>query len=182
MAQLSTSASAFKITVGGRSCAPVTLSTTSVGTLVTCPIPDLVAGPQELLVRVDDVSGMGYASISPDLVPVSYVTGQPTVFTQHGNITGLSVKGSGVRGGAVVVISGTGFDPKVENNVVVVAGSSCSVVASSANQISCVLGPGSDTSPVVNASTGVALPVFSGGRGVTVEVRVEFVVVLGIQR
>ena len=168
---MSTALNAFAITVGGQLCAPISLYVAqNPNAYVSCSIPELVAGPQELVVRVDDAGGLGYALISPDLVPVSFVTGQPTVFTQHAVVTGLSTQSSGLLGGATLTVTGSGFDAQPSNNVVLAAGSPCVVVSSSLRQLSCILGPGSPTTQIFNTTTGVPLPVFSGGRGVTVEV------------
>jgi hypothetical protein len=103
---------------------------------------------------------------------VSPVTGQTYMYVQHPVIQSLSVSRSGLLGGATLTITGTGFDPVSENNVVWTARdgkSACVVRSSTLTQITCVVGAGVPESAPLNSSN--SLPVFPGGRGLFWEVR-----------
>ena len=120
-------------------------------------------------VRVDS-PGVGYMAWQNETVLVSPVTGQIYNYVHYPVIFSLSRQTSGLLGGTVLTIYGTGFDPVAANNVVLAAGSPCVVVNATLNNISCVLGAGVEQHAPVNASTGQAIPVFGGGRGLYDEV------------
>ena len=155
--------------MGNASCAVsgFNTSTSYLGFNVT--IPEITAGAMNMSVRVD-TSGLGYMAWQNETVQVSPVTGQTYNYVHHPVIYSLSTQTSGLLGGAVLTISGTGFDPVAANNVVLAAGSPCVVMNATLNSISCVLGAGVEQHAPVNASTGQAIPVFGGGRGLYNEV------------
>ena len=158
----------LKVYAGNTPCT-VSAFSGSAGT-INVVIPEIVAGFVNMSVRVD-TSGVGYMAWQNETVQVSPVTGQTYNYVHHPVIYSLSTQTSGLLGGAVLTISGTGFDPVAANYVVLAAGSPCVVVNATLNSISCVLGAGVEQHAPVNASPGQAIPVFGGGRGLYNEVR-----------
>ena len=160
-----------KVYVGNVPCAVSASNYSNPAAGFNVTIPEIVAGALNMTVRVDS-PGVGYMAWLNETVQVSPVTGQTYNYVHHPVIYSLSTQTSGLLGGEVLTIHGTGFDPVAANNVVLAAGSSCVVLTSTLNSISCVLGAGVEQHAPVNAGTGQAIPVFGGGRGLYNEVGV----------
>jgi hypothetical protein len=133
-------------------------------TAVNCSMSNIPAGPRNLSVSVDPANNRGAALFPDSLYQVSPVDGTPRMFVVHGSIESLSTKVAGLRGGASLVITGTGFDPMAANNVVTVAGVPCTVTDATGSSLTCTLGAASGaTAPPT------ALPSQGGGRGLLVQ-------------
>jgi hypothetical protein len=131
-----------------------------------CVMPSQEAGPYQFtLSEFDSYYGYGLAGIDSWLNQVSAVDGSLYTFIQHGDITGLSSSSSGMLGGALLTVYGSGFSYNVSKNVVLVAGLPCPVVSASATQLQCVIPPWDAT------ATSVAGKTYPGGRGLFWEVR-----------
>jgi hypothetical protein len=133
-------------------------------TAVNCSMSNIPAGPRNLSVSVDPANNRGTALFPDSLYQVSPADGTPRMFVVHGSIEALSTKVSGLRGGAPLVITGTGFDPVAANNVVVVAGVPCPVTDATGSSLTCTLGaaPGATAPPTT-------LPSHGGARGLLLQ-------------
>jgi IPT/TIG domain len=131
-----------------------------------CLMPSQEAGRYQFtLAEFDSYYGYGLAGIDNWLNQVSAVDGSVYTFIQHGDIAAMSSSSSGMLGGAVLTLYGSGFSYNLSNNVVLVADLPCPVVSASATELQCVIPP---WNPSASSEAGKSYP---GGRGLFWEVR-----------
>lgn len=107
-----------------------------------CTAPQLVPGRHNLTMRVDDsFNGWGAPQFRRGAKQVDLVTGTVFHYTASPFVAGASTHLSGVGGLSSLVIRGSGFASRAEDNVVTVAGVPCTVESVNEDQteLTCLL-------------------------------------------
>ena len=89
----------------------------------------------------------------------------PFTYVAVPNVESVSLGACGLLGGCTLVITGSGFDPAVVNNVVTAAGAPCIITAASQEQLTCTVGAAPLTPAVFATGSGVNASFTPGGRG-----------------
>lgn len=134
-----------------------------------CQLPNLPAGRYDISVSVQDSpNGLGLAQ-KPIRSKTATPSGAVSDLTVYPIITGISSATGGNQGGNIITIRGWGFDANSANNAVVLSGSRCSIISSTASQIVCRAGPAyvgaapNTTAPSSVSATSVS---WGGSRGI----------------
>lgn len=112
--------------------------------------------------------GYGLAGVDETLLQVGAVDDTPFTTVMYAEVHGVSYGVAGMRGGAPLVISGTGFGFDADAVTVTAAGVPCRVTGVSNTRIKCVPGAVDDAAPGAWQPANTT-HVFSGGRGALLE-------------